>query len=375
MFSRASVRFGPGEAAAELARITSALREAVLGDLRRRGVVVGLSGGIDSSVVAALCARALGPEHVLGLFMNEAESAPETRAARARGRRAARDPHRRRAAVAAARGGRLLHPARQRDPHADPGVRRGLALQDRAAERRSRATASASSRSSSGRRTARSAACGCRRRSTCRSSRRRTSSSACARCSSTTTRTGSDYAVAGTPNLLEYDQGFFVKNGDGAADMKPIAHLYKTQVYQLAELLGDPRGDPPPPADHGYLLAAAVAGGVLLLAAVRPDGRLPVRAGPRRARRRGGRGTRARRRSRSSACTATSTPSAPPRATCTHRRGRYRRAIARPDPPGAHATSLRRDRSGTTTPDRSARARPPAARRPRSSPRGSPSGA
>ena len=44
-----------------------------------------------------------------------------------------------------------------------------------------------------------------------------------------------NYAYIGTPNLLEYDQGFFVKNGDGAADLKPIAHLYKTQVYQLAE--------------------------------------------------------------------------------------------------------------------------------------------
>ena len=40
---------------------------------------------------------------------------------------------------------------------------------------------------------------------------------------------------------LEYDQGFFVKNGDGAADLKPIAHLYKTQVYQLAEYLGRSR--------------------------------------------------------------------------------------------------------------------------------------
>jgi NAD+ synthase len=57
-----------------------------------------------------------------------------------------------------------------------------------------------------------------------------------------------NYAVAGTPNRLEYDQGFFVKNGDGAADVKPIAHLYKSQVYQLAEHLGIPeeiRGRPP----------------------------------------------------------------------------------------------------------------------------------
>ena len=49
-----------------------------------------------------------------------------------------------------------------------------------------------------------------------------------------------NFAVTGTPNRLEYDQGFFVKLGDGAADIKPIAHLYKTQVYQMAEFLGLP---------------------------------------------------------------------------------------------------------------------------------------
>jgi NAD+ synthase len=46
-----------------------------------------------------------------------------------------------------------------------------------------------------------------------------------------------NYAVIGTPNRLEYDQGFFVKNGDGSADVKPIAHLYKSQVYALARHL------------------------------------------------------------------------------------------------------------------------------------------
>jgi NAD+ synthase len=56
------------------------------------------------------------------------------------------------------------------------------------------------------------------------------------------------YAVVGTPNRLEYDQGFFVKGGDGLADVKPIAHLYKTQVYALAEFLDVPeiiRSRPP----------------------------------------------------------------------------------------------------------------------------------
>jgi NAD+ synthase len=49
-----------------------------------------------------------------------------------------------------------------------------------------------------------------------------------------------NYAVVGTPNRLEYDQGFFVKNGDGSADIKPIAHLYKSQVYAMARFMGLP---------------------------------------------------------------------------------------------------------------------------------------
>lgn len=59
------------------------------------------------------------------------------------------------------------------------------------------------------------------------------------------------YAVIGTPNRLEYDQGFFVKGGDGLADVKPIAHLYKTEVYALAAHLGVPREvtDRPPTTD------------------------------------------------------------------------------------------------------------------------------
>ncbi|HWK52117.1 MAG TPA: NAD(+) synthase [Steroidobacter sp.] len=50
-----------------------------------------------------------------------------------------------------------------------------------------------------------------------------------------------NYAVIGTPNRLEYDQGFFVKNGDGSADVKPIAHLYKSQVYALARHMQLPK--------------------------------------------------------------------------------------------------------------------------------------
>src|SRR3989442_118535 len=65
-----------------------------------------------------------------------------------------------------------------------------------------------------------------------------------------------NYAVAGTPNRLEYDQGFFVKSGDGAADLKPIAHLYKSQVYQLAAELGVPEETRSrPPTTDTYSLA------------------------------------------------------------------------------------------------------------------------
>ena len=93
-----------------------------------------------------------------------------------------------------------------------------------------------------------------------------------------------NYAVAGTPNRLEYDQGFFVKQGDGAADVKPIAHLYKTQVYALAEYLGVPeeirRG---PPTTDTYSLPQSQEE-FYFAAALRPDGPVPVRQEQRRAR-------------------------------------------------------------------------------------------
>jgi NAD+ synthase len=49
------------------------------------------------------------------------------------------------------------------------------------------------------------------------------------------------YAVVGTPNKHEHEQGFFVKYGDGGADVMPIVNLYKTQVYQLADYLQIPK--------------------------------------------------------------------------------------------------------------------------------------
>ena len=78
-----------------------------------------------------------------------------------------------------------------------------------------------------------------------------------------------NYAVLGTPNRLEYDQGFFVKNGDGAADIKPLAHLYKTQVYRARRASRPAGRNPLAPADDRHLVAGAEPGGVLLLRSLR----------------------------------------------------------------------------------------------------------
>ena len=106
-----------------------------------------------------------------------------------------------------------------------------------------------------------------------------------------------NYAVAGTPNRLEYDQGFFVKHGDGAADFKPIAHLYKTQVYALAAHLGVPAEIRRRAAHHRHLLDAADQEEFYFALPYQRDGSVPLRsritASPRR---RGGRGARPHRR-------------------------------------------------------------------------------
>lgn len=239
MFASSDVRFSPGEAAAELERITTTLREITLRDLRRRGAVVGLSGGIDSSVVAALCARAFGADRVLGLFMNDAESSAETielaqLAAAHLGIRTVDEPiaHMLEAAGCYARRDEAI---RTLIPNYGDGWRCKIVLPSVIDSDQLRIfTLVVLSPDGELHRV-------------------RMPHEVYMQVIASTSfkqrfrkmleyyhadRAG--YAVIGTPNLLEYDQGFFVKQGDGAADIKPIAHLYKTQVYQLAELLGIP---------------------------------------------------------------------------------------------------------------------------------------
>jgi NAD+ synthase len=234
--------FGPHALDIDLAGEVSRFRETIrayLSRARRRGVVVALSGGIDSTVVAALCVETLGQDRVFGLHMPERESAAETLALSTSVSdhlgidseveditdllQAARAYERRDAAI------RLVCPAY------GPGYLSKIVLPSvvdtdayrlysvvvrdpEGDERRYRLTPQAY--------LGIVAATNFKQRI-----RKMLEYYHADRL---------NYVVSGTPNRLEYDQGFFVKLGDGAADVKPIAHLYKTQVYALAEYLGVP---------------------------------------------------------------------------------------------------------------------------------------
>lgn len=223
---------------AEADRIAEGIRAALRDVLHRRGLVIAMSGGIDSSVSAALAVRALGPRKVYGLLLPERDSASTSTA---RGK-----------ALAAHLGiDYALHDIaptleaigcyKWRDeairsvyPDYGPGWKNkivisgginggvnhfNLVVQDTAGalhEQRLplkeylQIVAATNYKQ---------------------------------RVRKTVEYFHADrlnYAVVGTPNRLEYDQGFFVKNGDGSADVKPIAHLYKTQVYTMAKRLGLP---------------------------------------------------------------------------------------------------------------------------------------
>jgi NAD+ synthase len=221
------------------AEITEAIKAQILGTLKKKGAVVGISGGIDSSVTVSLCVRALGKERVVGLFMPERDSSDEslelgTLLAKQLGIRTHLEN------IAAAVGGagcyeRQLEAIRKVVPEYGDGWKCKITLPSILESDRlnvSRLTYENPEGVVAEKRLTLEAYLQLVAATNFKQRMRKMMEY----------YHGDrlNYAVSGTPNRLEYDQGFFVKQGDGAADFKPIAHLYKTQVYALAEYLGVP---------------------------------------------------------------------------------------------------------------------------------------
>jgi len=227
------------DAAAAVAEIEEAIRSQVLGALKRRGVVVGVSGGIDSSVTAALCARALGGERVQALLMPERDSSDASlELGRALGSRFGIPTLVENIAPVAAAAGcyeRQDEAIRMVFPDYRPGWRFKVTLPSILDGDRLNVSELTVESPQGVRHSARMPLKPYLQLISATNFKQRIR-----KMMEYYHADRLNYAVAGTPNRLEYDQGFFVKQGDGAADFKPIAHLYKSQVFQLAEHLGVP---------------------------------------------------------------------------------------------------------------------------------------
>ncbi|WP_231892496.1 NAD(+) synthase [Woeseia oceani] len=223
---------------AEIEKITARLREILAKTLRKRGLIIAMSGGIDSSVSAALCVRALGKKKVYGLLLPEQDSADSSTS---------------RGDILAKHLGidyELFNIAptlaaigcyQQRDeairsvfPDYGDGWANKIVISGGLEGRVNHFMLVV--RSPDGQMHE-------KRLPLTEYLKIVAATNYKQRIRKTVEYFHADrlnYAVVGTPNRLEYDQGFFVKNGDGSADVKPIAHLYKTQVYALARHMGLP---------------------------------------------------------------------------------------------------------------------------------------
>jgi NAD+ synthase len=222
---------------AEVTRIGAGLKR-YLREMNRKGLVIGISGGIDSSVCAALAVKAIGAERVFGVFMPEADSDPLSlelgrELAVQLGIRSATED------IAPALAGLKCYERRDAAVASvvagfGPGWKFKIVLPGVAHEGLN--FFSVVARSPDGREV--------RERLTLDAYLTILAATNYKQRVRTTVEyhwaDRLNYAVVGTPNRLEYDQGFFVKQGDGAADVKPIAHLYKQQVYAMARHLGLP---------------------------------------------------------------------------------------------------------------------------------------
>ncbi len=247
MFSKDVLRIDAAEVASQ---IEEAIREQVLGRLRRKGAVFGMSGGIDSSVVAGLCVRALGKERVFGLFMPERDSSGDS----LRLGRVVAEHFGIEAVVEdiadAVRGAgcyaRQDEAIRRVFPEYGEGWKSKITLPSILESNRLNVFQLTVQSPDGEQKSSRMPVSAYRQLVASTNFKQRVR-----KMMEYYHADRLSYAVAGTPNRLEYDQGFFVKQGDGAADFKPIAHLYKTQVYALAEYLDIPKEvrDTPPTTD------------------------------------------------------------------------------------------------------------------------------
>jgi NAD+ synthase len=214
------------------------MREILAGDLSRRGFVIAMSGGIDSSVCAALAVRAIGSERVFGLMLPERDSCGSSTR---RGRLLAEHLNIRHEVHDIAPTLETIGCYRWRDeairkvfPDYDEGWKNKIVITGGIEGRLNHFLLVVQTPDGEMRQ---------ERLGLHEYLQIVAATNYKQRIRKTVEYFHADrlnYAVIGTPNRLEYDQGFFVKNGDGSADIKPIAHLYKTQVYALARHMGLP---------------------------------------------------------------------------------------------------------------------------------------
>jgi NAD+ synthase len=227
------------DAPAVAASVAESIRQQVMGTLRRRGAVVGLSGGIDSSVVAALSVKALGKDRVLGVFMPERDSSDDAlRLGRMLASHLGIEAVVEDIAPALAGLGcyeRQNEAIRQVFPHYGNDWKCKITLPSILDSDRLNVFQLTVQSPDGKTETSRMPPAAYLQLVAATNYKQRVR-----KMTEYYHADRLNYAVAGTPNRLEYDQGFFVKQGDGAADFKPIAHLYKTQVYALAQALDLP---------------------------------------------------------------------------------------------------------------------------------------
>ena len=216
------------------------LKQQVFVQLKRHGAIVGTSGGIDSSVMAALCSRAFGPEKTIGVIMPDKDNSAASmefaiKLARKFGY------HHEIVDVTAALEGAGCYKLRadgfrQVFPEWIDGWKAKIVLPTNVLDSNRLNVFRLAVESPSGEKMI--------KRLPIRAYLQIVAASNMKQRMRMLTlyyhAEARNYAVVGTANKNEYWQGFFVKYGDGGSDLAPIADLYKTQVFQLAEYLGVP---------------------------------------------------------------------------------------------------------------------------------------